>query len=103
MEKQKGLSIILILLLVVLLGGLAFYFFVVKEQGAPKLKLGEFGREVFVKKTQEEDSMEEEKIFEPIVEDDKTPEEINNRVLNELDEIIISIDDDESLSDLEEY
>jgi len=92
------------LLLVVLLGGLAFYFLVLNKQSElDEMSSDLSGKEVFVKKTQEEEPEETEKIFDSIVEDENTPDEINNQVLYELDQIITSIDEDEDLSDLEEY
>jgi hypothetical protein len=53
-----------------------------------------------IKKTSTMEKTEESMEFEVMVETENTPPEIDNETVEELDELIISIDEDEDLSDL---
>lgn len=92
---QKGRSSLLIVLAALAL--LALVVYVVKNQKMDTMQDTKPAEE-------EEMVVDDSEEFEDIPEDEKTPDEINNDVLNELDDLMQSIDEDttiESISDLE--
>ena len=97
MSRQHGSAvIILVLLLIVLLGGFSFFLYTSK------------GKSVEVKDTpmvvNTQEQIEETKAtFKVLPETAQTPEVINNQVLDEMDQMIESIEDSENLEDLDTY
>ena len=97
MNSQKGISTILILLVGALVVGVGVYFFLGKAGDGDKMMEKE--TKVLIKQTEEESEPNE--AFGSLSEDSDTPEEINNDVVDELDELILSIEGNEDLSDLD--
>lgn len=96
-KNEKGISGILLLLLAVgVLIGVFFYFKKIATVDAPA-----DGSEAMME--EKRDSMEkEESAFDSLDEDEDTPEEIDNEVLEELDSLILDLEEDEEdLTDLE--
>ncbi len=106
-QKEKGLAALIIIILLSVLLGLAAYWYLNLRPKRQTPGTDE-ERTVLIKKTQDtsaRDMAEDEEpflvSFEDLDEDEDTPEEINNEVLEELDQIILSLDeDDEDISDL---
>lgn len=105
-QKEEGVLVIYLVLLLVIAGGLAAYWYLYVRQPSPQTSMEPMDRDVFVRTTDDAGKEAEEMIdegFEEIVEDESTPEEINNQTLQELDELILSVEGDEDLTDLGEY
>lgn len=103
MRKENGAAgILVIILLLIIIGGAIYSYFYLylplqEAQQTPELETK------LIKNTQEEEFEEENVVFEDIPETESTPQEINNQALEEMDEIMLSVEGDEDLSDLGEY
>lgn len=98
-HENGALSVILILLVVAAIGLLTYLF--ISSRAQPQTMMEET---TFVT-TQEESAPTEtaDEEFAPVEEDETTPEEINNQALDELDQLILSVEGTEDLSDLGDY
>ncbi len=104
MKKEQGLSLIILLISLAIIVGLAAFWYVGYRKGPSLIPATlPLGKDVFVKKSggdvDQGGIVGEE--FETLEQGESTPEEINNDVVEELDALILSIEDEEDLSDLE--
>ena len=102
-KNENGLAeLIVILFLSIIIGLVAYWYLNLRQKPASTNQVED--KTILIKKTKEstvEEPEQEMVHFEEVNEDESTPEEINNEVLEELDEIILSLDEeDEDLSDL---
>ena len=96
-ESQQG-GVIILLLLIVLAVGAAYYFFGLKIPIIDKLRGIEV--EKSVEEPEEVVVPTTEPAFEAIPEPATTPAEVNNDALDELDSLMNSVEDQETVDDL---
>lgn len=103
MNNNKGIApIIIILFLALVIAGGIYWYINIYLPGISAYSAPSATETKYIKKTQVQESSPQKETteFEELSEDESTPDEINNDVLNELDEIILSIEGNEDISDL---
>lgn len=102
-NKERGLSAIILLLVLVVLSAFAAYWYLYIRQPTPAPLSKTSTDDVYVKTEQNLEQEQEVEEFTALEEDASTPEEIDNEAMDELDQLILSVEGDEDLSDLGEY
>lgn len=100
-KNQRGVAPIFAILLIVLMAGAAAYWYFMFYLPGLKNNASPTATETKLIKKTENTQESTDASFKQIPEDENTPGEIDNTSLDEMDQIILSVDGSEDLSDLQ--